>query len=444
MLKKILLIVVMCALGLPVAAQDAAPDYAIRNIRSRFLENNTRIAIEFEVWNIGGTATVPATARLMVVGTGEEIVTDTVRPLQAQEIVTVSLPFDTTLFETGSVESFRAMVGIGEVEPADSRTITSNTAQISLTIPQITGEVPQRPEPAQETTGDPFTDFLGSLGLQVDLTDPLQVVFLVGIGGALLLLVLIVLVIIRLVVQRPPDFGAWQPPYSTVLPLDPNSVPGRRQGWQQHAQNGSLPASCAEGIFAVRKLLLGVDGGSFDGWRVAAARMMHYDMYGRVNRSQVLASKGVVRRLNGVLSRRDKLTPEQATKRLRPAARILVKRFQKHLRERTAMLPIALDVRLKGKRGVVRVVFELYQCRYTEWQKVDQWEPEITVLSKTLHESYTYAVFGQRPEESRKDFRQRLQNDLTYTLLEMLLPQGVPVSSDTAEIQRPPAVSGQK
>jgi hypothetical protein len=442
MLKKILLlIIVLCVYGLPAAAQDAAPDYAIRNIRSRFLENNTQIAIEFEVWNIGGSATVPATVRLIVAGSGAEIVTDMVRPLQAQEIVTVSLPFPTTLFETGSVQSFRATVGVGEVEPADSRTITSNTAQISLTIPEITGEAPPRPEPAAETTGDLLADFLASLGIKLDLTDPLIVIFLVGIGGALLILLLIVLVILRLIFQRPPDFGAWQPPYSTALPLDPNSIPGRRQGWQQHAQNGSLPPSCAEGAFAVRKLLLGVEGGSFDGWRVAAVRMMHYDRYGRVNRSQTLAPKGVVKRLNGVLRRRDSLSSEQAAKRLNPAARVLVKRFQKHLSERTAMLPIALDVRLKGKRGTVRVVFELYQCRYTEWGKVDQWEPEITVLSRTLYESHTYAVFGQRPDETRKDFRQRLQHDLAYTLLEMLLPQGLPVSSDTAEIQRPPAAA---
>ncbi|MCB9449942.1 MAG: hypothetical protein H6672_00795 [Anaerolineaceae bacterium] len=440
MLKKILLLVALCLIGLPAAAQDAAPDYAIRNIRSRFLDNNTQIAIEFEVWNIGGAATVPATARLLVVGTGQEIAIDTVRPLQAQEIVTVSLPFQTALFESGSVQSFRATVGIDEVEPADSRTITSNTAQISLTIPEITGAAAIPVEPTPAASADPLTDILRSVGLEVDLTDPLQVVFLVGFGGALLLLLLIVLVILRLVFQRSPDFGAWQPPYSTALPLDPNSTAGRQQGWQQTAQNSSLPPSCAEGVFTVRKVLLGVDGGGFDGWRVAAVRLMHYDRYGRVNRDQALAAKGVVKRLNGVLRRRNKLTAEQAEKRLRPVARDLVKRFQKNLRERTAMLPIALDVRLKGKRGDVRIVFELYHCQYSEWHKVDQWEPEITVLSKALYETYTYAIYGQRPQETNKEFRRRLQSDLTYTLLEMLLPQGVPVSSDTAEIARPAAV----
>ncbi|MBZ0274642.1 MAG: hypothetical protein K8I60_00775 [Anaerolineae bacterium] len=442
MLKKLLFIVVLVAVAVPAAAQQAAPDYAIRNIRSRFLDNNTRTAIEFEVWNIGADATVPATAHLVVVGgTGEDIALAVVRALRSQEIVTVSLEFPTVLFPGDSVQSFRATVGVGEVEAADSRTVTNNTAQISLTIPPVSADAVQPTEPIAQSSGNPIQDALDSLGIQLDISQPEQALVLAVVGGAVLLLFLLLLVILRLIFQRPPDFGTWQLPYSTALPLDPNSAAGRRQAWQSHAQNHSLTATCAEGAITIRKLLLSVKGGNLDKWSVTAARLTHYDMYGRVNRTQTLAPKGSIKRINAVLRRRNKLTPEQTAKRLRPAVHALIKSFQKHLRERTAMLPIALDVRFKSRRGEARIVFELYQCRYSEWQKIDEWEPEITVLSKTMHESYTYALYGQRPEEDSRAFRRRLHDDLTYTLLEMMA-SGVPagIGEDTAQMERPPAV----
>ncbi len=412
-------------IAFPVSAQNPAPDYAIRNIRSRFTENNQQVQVQFEVWNIGGTASSPATATLNVISTGEEVARDVVAPLKSQEIVTVSLTFPTSMFSSNTVQSFRAAVGIGEVEAAGSANVQSNFAQITITFPDLSIEVtPSSQTPALTPTAPPdiLTEFLGSIGITFDFSDPTQKAVLVGIVGALLLLVLIIIVIVRLLFQRPPDFGNWQPPYANMPFLDPNSQEGRRQQWQLHAQNATLPSNCADGSLHARKLPLDGKGSYFSGWRITAMRISQYDQYGRVNRSQVIASKKVVNRVNGVIKRRGKLAPEKMLRQFRSAASGLVKPLGKKLNERNVMLPLALDVRLQGKHGEVRILFELYQCQYRRWQWIDQWEPEMAVIGKVIHESNTYTIYGMRAGETLKSFRQRLADDVAQTLFEMAMP----------------------
>lgn len=419
-----------------VFAQNTPPDYAIRNIRSRVLEPTQQGQIQFEVWNIGGASTVTSTATLTVIASGQEIATDVVPPLKAQEIVTISLTFPLSLFPPNSVQSLRAAVGVGEVEAPGSANVQSNFAQITVTTPETQSapaETAEAPGVASTSTGkkDILAEFLDSLNIRLNLNDRTQVAVLIGIAGAVLLLLLIIIVILRLLFQRPVDFGSWQPPYAYMPYVDPNSLAGRRQQWQAHAQSTSLPAGCVPGSLHARKLTTGVDGQVFSGWRVTAVRLSQYDTYGRVTRSQVIAPKRLVGRLNSIARRRSKLKPDKLSKQLRSVAAAMLSPFKKKLNDRTVMLPVALDVRLQGKHGEIRIIFELYQCQAGRWNRIDQWEPEMVVTGKTIPESYTYTLFGMQPGETPKTFRRRLVNDLTQTLVEMIAPPSAEVEQDS-------------
>ncbi|MBZ0280090.1 MAG: hypothetical protein K8L97_05070 [Anaerolineae bacterium] len=416
----------MLFMSVPLVAQDA-PDYSIRNIRSRFSDSNRQAVVEFEVWNVGGAADATATVTLNVIATGQQVATDIVQPLKAQEIVTVTLTFPTSLFAPNTFESFRAAIGVGEVEPTGGPDIQDNFAQISLTFPENAAppEATESPEDAESPSGAPkdiLTEFIESLNIRLDFNDPAQVALLAGIIGAVIILLLLIVLIVRTIFQRPPDFGSWQPPYANMPLLDPNTLSGRRQQWQVHAQNGSLPAICTEDAFHVRKLVSGVDGKYFGGWQVIALRLNQYDMYGRISRSQILASKRVVKQIGAVARRSGKLTPDQIKRRLRPAGKRLAGQLRRKLNERNVMLPLAMDVRLRGRHGEVRIWFELYQGQRGAWTLVDQWEPEMAVIGKMIYEGYTYTVYGQRPGETFKGFRQRLQDDITTVLAEMVSP----------------------
>lgn len=415
MFRPFLLSLLALLLAWPTAAQPDAPDYAVRLIRGRFAQDGRQAIVEFEVQNIGATATVPATARLVVIATGEEVASATIPPLQATEIRTVSLPFSTARFEPSSVESLRAAVGINEVEAAGSENIQNNYAQISLTFPAtIPPEVTPEATPQDETTR-----LLESLRLN----DPVQFAVVAGLIGALLVVLLIAWIILRLLFRRPPDFSNWQPAYGSLFPLDPNSTAGRRQQWQSLAQNNALPPIGSEGSIHACKRLFGIQGAYLSGWHITAVRASQYDMYGRINRSQVLAPRRLVRRLDAVVQQKDRLTAQQIERRLRPVARGLVGKLRGKLNNRNAMLPVALDLRFQGRHGEVRILFELYQCQYGQWHPLDQWEPEMTISGKSINEAYTYTFYGQRPGETLKTFAQRLQDDLVRTLAEMVRPQ---------------------
>jgi hypothetical protein len=425
MFRSVVLLLIALLLAVPVSAQNSSPDYAIRNIRSRFVETNQQAQVQFEVWNIGGSAAVTSTAILTVISTGQQVATDVVPPLQSQEIVTVTLTFPVSMFPPNSVQSFRAEVGVGEVEAPSSANVQSNYAQITVTFPETQSQLSQTPTTPLTTPAvkkDILAEFLGSLGITVDLNDRTQVAVLAGIVGAFVILLLLIVEIIRLLFQRPPDFGNWQPPYANMPFIDPNSQAGRRQQWQLYAQNSSLPGGSAEGALHARKLPIGSDGRPFSGWHVTAMRICHYDQYGRVSRSQVIASKGVSNRVNRVIRGRAKLSPEKMARLLRPAATGLVKPFRKKLNERNVMLPLALDVRLEGKYGEARILFELYQCQYRRWRLIDRWEPDMAVIGKKIRESATYTLYGMRAGETLKSFRQRLVDDLTQTLVELVAP----------------------
>jgi hypothetical protein len=420
----------LLVMPLSVGAQDEdnPPDYQVLLPSHRVSEDESEIVVTFSVYNKGGPADREATVELVDLSSGEVIATGSIRPLggggDREENATVTFPVN--LFPAESQQILQIAVGVGEIEPEDSATIADNYAGISVPIPDYDPDAfappAAAPVEADEEDAAPASSVIvvPFLDAEIDLDDPEQRMIVAGIALVILLMLLIVLLILRVVFQRSPAFGNWQPPYATMPPLDPNSTYGRRQLWQQHAQNNVLPVPCKPGSIQARKVLLGMDGGYLSGWRIMALRMTQYDMYGRVSRSQVLAPRGAVRRLDRAARKAPELDRQQLSRRVRPAARALARRFRKKLNKRSAMLPVALDVRFQGTHGEVRILFELHECRQGQPDKIDHWEPEMTVLGKTIYESYTFTIYGQSGGESFREFRKRLQEDIERVLTDML------------------------
>lgn len=421
MRRLIILFFIAFALSWSAIAQQIDADYAISNIRLPRFANN-QVFIEFDIVNFGGAASVPATILLVNVNSGQELARETLPPLEAQSSTSIALSFATSFLTPGVPESLRISVGIDEVEPGTSATIANNQARVNVTLPGAGTSLPTEsvPEATAEPSPEPG-ESTSIFGIQIDTSDPVTLAVLLGIAGAALILLLIVIVILRLLFQRPAAFGAWQPPYANVPWLDPNTTQGRRQGWQQYAQNDFPPfAPPAEGATHVRKLLTGLDGEKLGNWRIVGLRISQYDQYGRVARSQVVISKRQASRVDGLARRSRKLTSEQLARKLRPVARSIANQLHRKISTRSAMLPLALDVRFQGVHGEVHIFFELYMVQLGHWRQVDRWEPEMTVTDKIIRESFTYTLFGQRPNEAMKDFLRRLQDDLVNVLVEMM------------------------
>lgn len=446
MRKRLLLLLLVLFSTFPLAAQQA-PDYSIRNIRTPPSEEE--IVIQFEVVNNGAAATIPTTANVTIATTGQSVGVAEVAPLGANEqsTIEVRIPANSPGLTAGDRVLFLIRVGIGDIEPANSNTVGDNSAITpAITVPEVTSAAPEvvptqasTPAPTPATPPPPAAD----TPFAIDFTNPLHIALLIGAGGVLLILIWMLTVILRLLFSQPPTFTTWQPPYVFTPLMNPNTTTGRRQLWQQHAQSDTLPLPCAPGNFMARKVLIGMNGAKLAGWRVTAMRISQYDMYGRVARSQTIAPKSVVKRMDWAVRKSAKLSPKRVERTVRPAAKRLLREFRKRIK-RNASLPIALDIRLKGTHGEVRIVFELHQCIDNHWQMVDQWEPEMTILSGSLFENFTYSLHGQRPGEKKRQFYQRLQNELTQVLAAMVQqppPQVAPPETVTDTMKMQPVTA---
>jgi hypothetical protein len=421
----VLLLVCLCVF--PAAAQPTAPNYEVRSLRPGQTDSLTETALAFEIYNSGAPAAETATVTLHLLETGEVLDTGTIPPLQTDEQATVNFSIDVTGFDPGSREAVGILIAFpDDVIPApDQLTLEDYNAPYSLPIP----DVGQSPAPPPATPAPPLT--IPGLPISIDLSNPLVIVAIVAGVGVLLILIWVLTVILGLLFSRAPSFATWQPPYMTNPMIDPNSVQGRRQLWQQHAQSDSLAMPCAADTYMVRKLLLGVDGRKLSGWKITGARISQYDMYGRVGRSEYIAPASVARRLSRA-ARRAPADRARAEKLVRPVARKLVDQLVKRANRRNLMLPVAVDLRLRGAHGEVLIVFELHRCTGSGWQQADQWEPDMLVVGGAVQENFTYTLYGQYGGETLKGFRQRLRADLTLLLASMV--QQPPV---TASIVQP-------
>lgn len=441
------------AVGMGAHAQAAQPvsrDYSILpNIKIAFSADESTFTLEFTVRNSGADGTTPSTLRILNLLDNSTAYESAFAPLRTGESRVLAIPLQTARFPAGSNVPLRIEVGIDEVEQANSVIALDNAFQVSVEIPLTTapartpapttgGETPSAPDAPtapsfaiDETGVTAFGQFIPRE----------QLVIGAGVAVVVLLVLWLFSVIIRLIFGAPPLFDLWQPPYAQMPPLDPNSAEGRRQAWQQHAQSPLiLGAPQPNAVYAV-KTLLDMEGEPLENWRIVGLRATQYDNYGRVSRSQYVAPNGLIKRLNTLMKRRAKLSPERLERSLRGIVQAFVKGFRKEVNARNAFLPVALDLRLDGKHGEVRILFELYQFQNTRWVRIDQWEPVMAILTRMIEEQFTYTVHGIGNGERLRDYHRRLVQDMTWLLLETLRVRTV-APTTTPQYNAPDTVTG--
>jgi len=310
----------------------------------------------------------------------------------------------------------------------DGRTYGDTPAlQQNLTIPALPTACTNTP------ISNSFPVVIPFLNIKIDLLNPTvdEMAFLGGLIAALLLILLLPLMVLRRLTRRPPTFGGQLPPYATTPPLDPNSEAGVRQSWQLAAQNNLISVNPSPQAMASVKMLTGADGQYLDGWDLTAIRLSQYDQYGRVTRSVTLADAGVIRALNRLAHNQKLLEmPDlekratQIEKKVTPLGRKLADALGKRITARSAVLPIALDLRFRGEHGEVKIIFQLYRCGSDSrtWGEVQSWEPEMVVTTGMIYEMYTYTLHGQTQNESLKDFKRRLPLEISRMLGEFIAP----------------------
>lgn len=427
-LKRLVVTLVFLIIGVsPISAQStAAPDYKIWVVSIPELSaDNSTFNIKFGLLNVGIDATVSATVQIYLLSEVDRVIAQTtVTPLRRNEVREVVMNFPVRALPAGEQVPLGVRVQLSEEA---SNTLLDNNASFSVSVPLYAGGqvVPSLDtQPRANPNAPSGVSFDGIIripivNIDVDLNNYEQRTLFAGILAGICLLILILILIVRVLFRKVPLFGSYKPPYGVTNQYDRNSTMGRRQLWQQHAQNNTVQYPCRQGTYHARKLLLGMNGRYLDGWRITALRMMQYDMYGRISRSQVLATQKWVKRLNRVAHRGRRLKPKQIARRVAPIARWMSRQFKKRLTPKTALLAIALDVRFEGKHGEVRIVFELHECHQGMPALLDQWDPDMIIMGRTLHESYTYTISGQNNTETYRQFKKRLTGDVQRALTEL-------------------------
>ncbi|MCK6578461.1 MAG: hypothetical protein L6Q98_10185 [Anaerolineae bacterium] len=422
-----LMMIVMLWVGLTAFASRAQGDtLLIRSPSSRLSDDGRSIIVELDVRNDGNVATAASIVRLFD-ERGVELNSAPLMPLEPQTRASVVLFAPLDRLPPGVRSNLYITVGLDTL-PGGTLTGRGNIASIMVNAPPLV-EMP----PAPLSTPTPTSILNIPLPVQVDLNDPVQTALAIGIAALCLLLLWVIWVIIRLTRSKPEPFGVWQPMYPAPAVIDPNTTDGRRYLWQQHAQSDHLPMPCPSGSVIARKLLIGAGGGRFDGWHIVGIRSGRYDQYGRINRTHHTMGRRAVRRLDRA-ARRRKLNEKAALGAARPVARALTKDILKYSDKRSAILPIAVDVRFKGERDLARMHFELWRCAGGEWQPFDSWTALPTYSSANdAVEQFGYSFYGQRHGESRRAFARRLEGDLTRVFAALVFkPAAPPAEEDTA------------
>jgi hypothetical protein len=418
-MRRLVAVTLLALLALTGAAAQQSLNLQIREIDHHF--QGDRLVISFTLINNGPAMTSDETAHLFDDG-GAELASKVIKPLGANQSLTgVELAVPVARFTLDTTQTLCAVVGLQQLPPTNLRNQFSNVGCLSVQI-------------SAKSLSTPVPGILPDALSSIDLNDPATLAMVVGVAGVIVVLLWVLSVIFRMIFSRPLVLPAWQAPYVITPLVDPNSTNGRRQLWQQHAQSDTLPVPCLEGNYMVRKLLVGSSGVKLNGWRVTGLRISQYDRYGRVARSQTVLPKKPVRALNRAARKSPSLDWEHAVRAVRPVARAMTTALVKRMNLQNAILPVALDIRFVGLHGEVGIQFELYGCDGGTWREIDHWEPEMRVVNGSIDENFTYTVAGQYPQEPRKQFRQRLETDLTNLLAAMVQqPPPMPPPEDTAE-----------
>lgn len=388
---------------------QTAPDYAISNPDAN-IANDSTVRVSFIVTNLGSDAEALATAFVALRDSDTRLGEQAVLPLQRGGSSTVTIgAIDLGELATDVEQQLVLTIEFDDDASIDAD-LSNNQTDLFVTVPTA----------PDATAFFAYSDNIFTLAGR-DYPGE-QVALVLGIGLIVFLFIWLLTVLVRTIFRRPPRFGTWQPPYS-MMPFDQSTIEGRRQAWQQFAQHSLLLAPPIEGNIAAIKLLLGRNGEMLKNWKVTGLRLSQYDQYGRIARSEYVAQRKWVRRLNKTVQRSSTLSQEALYRQLRPLARGLVGQFKRRIVKKHTILPIALDVRFQGEHGDVRILFELYQCRNNLWYRLDQWEPQMGTMgpiSQKLIENFTYTIHGRNSVETPRDFYRRLQDDLVWLLFETL------------------------
>ena len=467
----LLLWLLLCLLAVPVQAQ--ARDYAITELETSFAADEQTFTIEAAVSNNGGAASADTVIRLVSVTEGRLVVAEQViTPLASAASRNFAFVLNTADFRRDEAHQFELQAGVDNYELVGATITRNNVRRITIPIPDSGGDetdiasfsssnpdaTPVTPPTAvpdssagdvtsPTTTGDDTQDFVlfrdngdDTVTIASQTVDRATATAGLLIGLGVLLLVWILSLLLRLIFRRPPTFRTWQPPYAIIPNLNPDSTAGRRQGWQEFAQNGSILAYASESAVHPVKRLLGDMPDRWAGWKVDAIRLVPYDQYGRIFNHQAIAERSVVKKFSRILHSYNARRANRTRRQLSKLARRLATRYMAEMKNPLYGLPVALDVQLLGERARVDISFELYQYNAGRWNRIDTWTPDLYGYGDRVLEQVSYTVHGKGPAESKREYRDRLRNDIAWLLQELTAPRHEqPIASPAPAGQPAPA-----
>lgn len=434
--------------NLIVRAQTERRDYAITTPLVTYSTDGETAIVSFTISNQGGDALEESQVTIADNQSGRIVKSETLPILAAGEALAYSTELTLAGYPEGDV-FLQVEVGIDQYELAGSSIARNNsmlfTVNVSNARQAIGGQATQFPQPTPVVRYDLWIPIFnlginfGSEGIQINdsMISTVQIVLAVVLLALILFLIWIASLVLRLTIRRPPAFETWQAPYTINTFLDPDSPEGRRQSWQFQAQNSAILAPPVADQVAVVKRLVDQHGRVLGAWSIKAVRTMQYDIYGRINRTEVIMSYGVIKQLNIFAERAQTLDNQQLTKLLQPIAKRISRAATAAIETQNRTLPIAMEIRFDGVSGEGRIVFELYQCRNSAWHLVDSWEPELVNTGSRIPENYTYTLNGMLPGESYREFKARLPQDLTQLLGSLFYHHQAPAEPESASAARP-------
>ena len=420
------LIVCLFFIAVGGAAQAQPRDYSISLPRVYYSPDGASAIISFSVSNQGGDAIDASEIIIAENQSGRVEFREALPALAAGQEQSFSIELPLALLPEDDL-FFKVEAGIDSYELAGSLIARNNSQLFRINKADASSSVSASPSRPAAPVYDLFIPLLNlgvnfqADGLQVNdrLISGRDLLLAAGLAVVLLFCLWLFSLVLRLIFRRPPKFEPWQPPYAVNTWHDPNSALGRRQGWQFHAQNSTISAPRAPNQVTVIKRLLDKQGTALSGWRIEALRTVQYDIYGRINRSEVVMPQTVNRQLNRIARRAPTLDNPALRKAIAPIAKRLSKQALAAVEKQNLMLPLAVDIRLVGDLADVCILFELYQCRNDAWHLIDSWEPELGQIGARVPEHFTFTLNGQLPGESHREFKARLQEDMSQLLANM-------------------------
>lgn len=417
MARFIFLILVL--LGAFAASAQAQPrDYGITLDGVSY--TTEAAVVRFTIANFGGDALAASEILISEYQSGRALARETLPALAAGAAQSFALPLSRAELPADNV-SIQIQAGIDEFE-LEGSPIARNNRQLFVINPN---------EPGSPASAPAFDLYIPLVNLGLNFFDggvevngrsysESDLLVRAAMTLATLFCLWLLSLILRLIFRRPPKLETWQPPYAVNTWHDPNSALGRRQGWQFHAQSSAITAAGAPDQVTVVKRLLSQEGVILGGWAIKAIRTVQYDIYGRISRTEVVMSRRINKQLNRILRRAPGLDAVALGKALAPVSKRLCNSALVAIEKQNRALPLAMDIRLEGLQGDVRILFELYQYRNEAWQLIDHWTPEIGQIGARIPEQFTYTLNGQLPGENYKEYKTRLRDDMTQLLAGML------------------------